>query len=129
MILVISISPFSSSCFLHVFKHHMFSSKILSFLIRRFTWKITFQVYHLYCSTKVDHFLSFFKHLKNDRINLKKDKKLQKMSFRKWRSRTCSALSFSKWWKWYSNCVSWEEKTYSTSCAERLMNGSSFCCT
>ena len=36
---------------------------------------------------------------------------------------------FFKWWKSYSNCVSWEEKTYSTACAETRMTGSSFCCT
>ena len=33
---------------------------------------------------------------------------------------------FFKWWKSYSNCVSWEEKTYSTAHAKTWMNGISF---
>ena len=32
-----------------------------------------------------------------------------------------------KWWKLHSNCVSWEERTYSTTSAKTWMNGSSFC--
>ena len=44
-------------------------------------------------------------------------------------SRTCSTSSVFKWWESYSNCISWEEKTYSSTCAKTWMNRSSFCCT
>ena len=53
----------------------------------------------------------------------------EKKSHLKNDSRTFLPYHFFKSWKLYSDCVSWEEKTYSTACATTWMNGSSFCCT
>ena len=51
-----------------------------------------------------------------------------KMSFKNDKVEHVLLYHFFKWWKSYSNCVSWEEKTYLTACAKTWMNGCSFYC-